>query len=291
MKYIAETFGYDKCMLQSGGVEAGETSVLFARKWAYEVKGIPDNQATILFPTNNYWGKSVSARAVSDEYSRYHHFGPFGNLGYQLIAYNDVAALETEFQNNPNIAAYYLEPIQGYGGINVPDKGYLKKVRELCDKYNVLMICDEIQTGMGRTGKLLCSQWEDVKPDMVVLGKSISGGVVPVSGVIGKREVMDVIQPGQHDSTYGSNPVACMVASRAVELLFEEGLIENSRELGKIFYKELKSMPFNIIKEIRGGRGLYAGMEIDPKVDPWKVCLKFLENGLIAKNTIRNTIR
>mmetsp|Transcript_23890 Transcript_23890/g.20850 ORF Transcript_23890/g.20850 Transcript_23890/m.20850 type:complete len:257 (+) Transcript_23890:229-999(+) len=176
MKYITETLGFDKGILQNGGVEAGETAVLFARKWAYEVKGVPDKKATVLFPTDNYWGKSVSARGISDEYSRYHHFGPFEGLGYELVKYNDIAALEEKFQSNPNIAAYYLEPIQGYGGINVPSKGYLKQVRELCDKYRVLMICDEIQTGMGRTGKILCSYHDGIKPDMVVMGKSISGG-------------------------------------------------------------------------------------------------------------------
>ena len=241
-QYMSKTFGFDKAIMMNGGVEGSETAVLIARRWAYAVKGVPENQAKMVFPIGNYWGKSIAARAGSEDTSRRKQFGPFGGLNFELIPYDDVNAIESLFKQDPYIAAFLLEPIQGQGGVVHPKEGYLKKVRELCTKYNVLMVVDEIQTGLGRTGKLVACDWEEVKPDLLVLGKSLSGGYYATSAVLGKKEVMDVIKPGEHETTYGGNPIAAAVSKRAVELLFEEKLIENSEKLGNVFAKEFPSL-------------------------------------------------
>jgi ornithine--oxo-acid transaminase len=235
-KYIGEVFGYPRVIFANSGVEAGETAVKFARKWGYVKKGVPHNQAEVLFASENFWGRSLAACGSSDDPSRYENFGPF-NMGFTIIPYGDIEAIEKNFKENPNIVAYMLEPIQGEAGIIIPPQNYLKQVRALCDKYNVLMIIDEIQTGIGRTGKLLCIDWDEIKADLVCLGKALSGGFFPVSAVLGSNEVFDCIKAGDHGSTYGGNPLACAVSRKSLDVLFEENMIENSRERGEELLK------------------------------------------------------
>lgn len=291
-KYITELFNYDKVLLMNTGVEAGESAIKLARRWAYTIKGVPDNQATVLFASNNFWGRTIAACASSDDPERYKMFGPFGGLGFEIVPYNDVNALEAKFKENPNIAAYMVEPIQGEFGVVSPSQGYLTKVKELCNKYKVLLICDEVQTGLGRTGKLYASQWENVKPDILLLGKATTGGVYPVSCILTSREIMDQIHPGEHGSTYGGNPLGAAVTRTALQVLVEEGMIENSLKLGKVLFDELKNINKPFIKEVRGGRGLFAAMEFgDDRVSAWDVSMKLKANGLLAKPTHGHTIR
>lgn len=291
-RYITDYFGYDRVLPMNTGVEGGETAIKLARKWAYEIKGVPDKQATVLFAENNFWGRTLAAVSSSTDPPCYRHFGPY-MPGFQTIPYDDVSALEKELEANPNIAAFMVEPIQGEAGVVVPSAGYLKKVRELCTKHNVLMIADEVQTGLCRTGQNLCCDWEGVRPDLVILGKALSGGTYPVSAVLGDEEVMMRIGPGEHGSTYGGNPMACRVAMAALQVLKDENMAENADLMGQRIRKGLKDLESPIVETIRG-KGLLNAIVIKQGGDPkeaWNICLSLKEEGLLAKNTHGNIIR
>jgi len=289
-KYITDLFGYDKILPMNTGVEGGETANKLARKWGYLKKGIEDNKARILFAKGNFWGRTLAAISSSDDPVSYKGFGPY-MPGYDLIPYNDLDALETELKD-PNVCAFMVEPIQGEAGVVVPDEGYLAGVRTLCTKYNVLFIADEVQTGIARTGKMLATDYEDARPDLLILGKALSGGVFPVSAVLADDEVMLCIQPGEHGSTFGGNPLACRVAQAALEVVVEENLAENAYRLGVLFRKELKNIDSDMITAVRG-KGLLNAMVIKPKngKEAWDVCLKLRDNGLLAKPTHGDIIR
>ena len=231
-KFMCDLFGYDKVLPMNTGVEGGETANKLARKWGYMKKGIEENKARIIFANGNFWGRTLAAISSSDDPVSYKGFGPY-MPGYDLIPYNDLNALENELKD-PNVAAFMVEPIQGEAGVVVPDEGYLEGVRKLCDKYNVLFIADEVQTGIARTGRMLATDYEDAKPDILILGKALSGGVFPVSAVFANDEVMLCIQPGEHGSTFGGNPLACAVAKAALEVVLEENLASNAEKLGRI---------------------------------------------------------
>ena len=292
-KFICDLFDYDKVLPMNTGVEGGETANKLARKWGYLKKGIPENKARIIFAKGNFWGRTLAAISSSDDPLSYKDFGPY-MPGYDLIPYNDLEALETELKDF-NVAAFMVEPIQGEAGVVVPDEGYLEGVRRLCDKYNVLFIADEVQTGIGRTGKLLASDYENAKPDLLILGKALSGGVFPVSAVLANNEVMMCIKPGEHGSTFGGNPLACAVAKAALEVIIEEDLAENAYNLGEYFRSEfnkfIKDSP--IVKLIRG-KGLLNAIVINDTEESntaWNLCLEMKNNGLLAKPTHGNIIR
>ncbi|CAL9699244.1 unnamed protein product [Knipowitschia caucasica] len=289
-EYVTRLFQYDKVLPMNTGVEAGETACKLARKWAYTVKGVPKNQAKIVFANGNFWGRTMAAISSSTDPSSYEGFGPF-MPGFELIPYNDLPALEEAFQD-PNVAAYMMEPIQGEAGVVVPDPGYLTKVRELCTKHNVLWIADEVQTGLARTGRRLAVDHENVRPDIVTLGKALSGGVYPVSAVLCDDEIMLTIKPGEHGSTYGGNPVACRVAIAALEVLEEERLAENAEAMGHLLRSELNKLPKDIVSVVRG-KGLLNAIVIKETkdYDAWKVCLRLRDNGLLAKPTHGDIIR
>ena len=292
-KFLTDLFGYNKCLPMNSGVEAGETAVKLSRKWGYEKKGIEKNSAKIIFPEGNFWGRTLAAISSSTDPSSYNGFGPF-MPGYDLIPYNDLVVLEKKL-SDPNCAAFMFEPIQGEAGVIVPDNGYLREVRRLCSKYNVLMVADEIQTGIGRTGKMLATDYEDARPDILVLGKALSGGVLPVSAVLCDDPVMLCIKPGEHGSTFGGNPLSAAVATEALKVILDEGLIENAYNLGKIFRDELQKFTKNsdLVKLVRG-KGLLNAIVINdsPKSDTaWNICLKLRDNGLLAKPTHGNIIR
>jgi ornithine--oxo-acid transaminase len=289
--YITSLFGYDKVLPMNTGVEAGETAVKLARKWAYTKKGVPDNQAKIVFARENFWGRTMAAISSSTDPSSYAGFGPY-MPGFHLVDYNNLEQLEQELKD-PNCAAFMVEPIQGEAGVVVPDEGYLRGVRALCDKYNVLWISDEVQTGLGRTGKMLATEHEEVKPDLVCLGKALSGGLLPVSAVLANDEVMLCIKPGEHGSTYGGNPLACAVAIEALKVLVEEKLCENSQRLGEVFRREVQGFQSPIVQTVRG-KGLMNAVVIDDKGQSdyaWKICLRLAHLGLLAKPTHGNIIR
>jgi ornithine--oxo-acid transaminase len=291
-EYITNFFGYDKVLPMNTGVEAGETAVKLARKWGYERKGIPPNQATVVFANNNFWGRSIAAVSSSTDPTCYHNFGPY-TPGFELVEYNNIAAVEAAV-SQPNCAAFYVEPIQGEAGVIVPDDDYLNKVHALCRQHNVLLICDEIQTGLARTGKMLASDHWNVKPDVLVLGKALSGGVYPVSAVLTRDEVMLTIQPGEHGSTYGGNPVACATAVAALEVLVEEGLADNAAKMGDVFRDSMRELhgQYSWITDVRG-KGLLNAVEIDPKfrVSALEICNRLRVAGLLAKPTHDNIIR
>lgn len=293
-KYITEYFGYDKVLPMNTGVEGGETAIKLARRWAYDVKKIADNQATVLFVEGNFWGRTMAAISSSNDPSSYAGFGPY-MPGFKLIPYNDLNRLEEEFKANPNIAAFMFEPIQGEAGVVVPDEGYLSGVRALCTQYNVLMIADEVQTGLCRTGKMLACDHENVKPDILILGKALSGGLLPVSAVLANDEIMLTIKPGEHGSTYGGNPLACAVATAALEVLKEEKLAENAQKMGEIFRARMEDlMKRSSLVSLVRGRGLLNAIVIKPFGDgktAWDVCLLLKENGLLAKQTHGDIIR
>jgi ornithine--oxo-acid transaminase len=292
-EFIAKLFGYDKVLPMNTGVEGGETANKLARKWGYMKKGIPENQAKIIFANGNFWGRTLAAISSSDDPSSYKGFGPY-MPGYHLIPYNDLNALEQEFKD-PNVAAFMVEPIQGEAGVVVPDQGYLSGVRSLCTKYNVLFIADEVQTGIARTGKMLATDYEDARPDVLILGKALSGGVLPVSAVLADDDVMLCIKPGEHGSTFGGNPLACKVAQAALEVVVDENLAENADKLGKLFRSELDSRFENVsIVKLTRGRGLLNAIVINDKEDSstaWDICMKLRDNGLLAKPTHGNIIR
>ena len=292
-EYITRLFGYDKVLPMNTGVEGGETANKLARKWGYLKKGIEEDKARIIFAKGNFWGRTLAAISSSDDPSSYKGFGPY-MPGYSLIPYNDLEALENELKDK-NVAAFMVEPIQGEAGVVVPDEGYLSGVRELCTKYNVLFIADEVQTGIARTGKMLATDYENARPDILILGKALSGGVLPISAVLADDEIMLCIKPGEHGSTFGGNPLACTVARAALEVVVEEDLSSNAFEMGKIFRNELNDRlsDSNIVKLVRG-RGLLNAIVINDTPDSetaWNICLALRDNGLLAKPTHGNIIR
>ena len=289
-KYITEYFGYDKVLPMNTGVEGGETAIKLARRWGYTVKGIPENQAKVIFAEGNFWGRTLAAISSSTDPSSYKGFGPY-MPGFGLVPYNDLAALETVLQD-PTVAAFMVEPIQGEAGVVIPTDGYLKGVRALCDKYNVLFIADEIQTGLARTGTLLACDHENVRPDILILGKALSGGTIPVAAVLADDIVMLQIKPGEHGSTYGGNPLACAVAMKALEVIKSEKMVENSFKMGEILRAELAKLNSPFIASIRG-RGLLNAIVIkheNPEA-AWDLCLHLKELGILAKPTHGDKIR
>ena len=292
-KYITKLFGYDKVLPMNTGVEGGETAVKLARKWAYEVKKVPVNKAKIIFVEGNFWGRTLGAISSSTDPSSTTGFGPF-MPGYEIIPYNDIQALENALKDK-NVAAFMLEPIQGDAGVVVPDDDYLLKAYNLCKKSNVLFIADEVQTGIGRTGKMLCCDHHSFKPDILILGKALSGGVFPVSAILASNEIMLTIKPGEHGSTFGGNPLACEVAMAALEVIIKEGMIENADRLGKIFREEINKFIANSsIARLVRGKGLLNAIVINDDDDgdtAWNICMSMAEKGLLAKPTHGNIIR
>ena len=289
-QYITKYFGYDKVLPMNTGVEGGETAIKLARRWGYAVKGIPENQAKIIFAEGNFWGRTLAAISSSTDPSSFKGFGPY-MPGFGIVAYNDLNALEAQLKD-PNVAAFMVEPIQGEAGVVIPDQGYLKGVRELCTKYNVLFIADEIQTGLARTGKMLACDHENIRPDILILGKALSGGTLPISAVLADDIVMLQIKPGEHGSTYGGNPLACAVAMKSLEVLKTERMAENAEAMGKILREELEKLNSPLIKLVRG-KGLLNAIVInhsDPEVS-WELCLHLKDLGLLAKPTHGDKIR
>jgi len=291
-EFIHNYFGYDKVLPMNSGAEAVETALKLARRWGYIKKQIPENQAVIVGCEGNFHGRTISIVSLSSDPDSYAQYGPF-TPGLVKIPYNDASALEAVLeQNSKNIAAFLVEPIQGEAGVFVPDEGYLKRCYDLCKKYNVLFIADEVQTGIARTGKMLCCDHEGIRPDVVILGKAISGGVLPVSAVLADDEIMLTIKPGEHGSTFGGFPLACRVATAALEVVKEEKLVEKAEYLGKIFREEMRKVKSPFIELIRG-KGLLNAIVVKPfnGKEAWDVCEKMAENGLIAKPTHKHIIR
>ncbi|MBO6200566.1 MAG: ornithine--oxo-acid transaminase [Chryseobacterium sp.] len=294
-KKITTLFGFDKVLPMNSGAEAVETAVKLARKWSYEVKGISENAAKIVVCENNFHGRTTTIVSFSNDPDANQNYGPF-TPGFVKIPYNDLNALEETFKNDAqNIAAFLVEPIQGEAGVYVPDENYLKNASELCKKYNVLFIADEVQTGIARTGKLIACHHENVQPDILILGKALSGGMYPVSAVLANDEIMNVIKPGQHGSTFGGNPIACAVAIAALDVVADENLSERSEELGKLFRSEIEKLieKTDLITKVRG-QGLLNAILINDSPDSktaWNLCVKLKENGLLAKPTHGNIIR
>jgi len=289
-EYITGYFGYDKVLPMNTGAEAVETALKLARKWAYEVKKIPVPQAKIIVVEGNFHGRTISIISFSAEPSAKRHYGPY-TPGFEMIPYNDVNALKKALQD-PNVAAFLVEPIQGEAGVFVPDEGYLKETSALCKAANVLFIADEIQTGLARTGKMLACDYEKVRPDILILGKALSGGTLPISAVLADDEIMLTIKPGEHGSTFGGNPLACKVAMSALQVLKEEKMAENAYTLGIRFREKLNALNSPHVALVRG-KGLLNAMVIKHKNPDaaWKLCLKLKENGLLAKPTHGDKIR
>lgn len=289
-KFVTAFFGYDKVLPMNTGVEAVETGIKLARRWGYELKGIAEGQAKIIVVENNFHGRTSTVISFSSDPSSYKNFGPY-MPGFIKIPYNDLAALESALQDK-TVCGFLFEPIQGEAGVIVPGEGYIKGIRSLCDEYNVLMIADEIQTGLGRTGKMLACDHENVRPDMLLLGKALSGGTLPVSAVLADDEIMLTIKPGEHGSTYGGNPLACAVGMVALQVLKEEKMPENAEAMGILFRDELKKLNSAFIETIRG-KGLLNAIVIK-HTDPdaaWELCVALKENGLLAKPTHGDKIR
>jgi ornithine--oxo-acid transaminase len=289
-KFICEYFGYDKVLPMNTGVEGDETALKLARRWGYDKKGIPENEAKIVVCENNFHGRTITVISMSSDPDARGGFGPY-TPGFITIPYNDLQALEEALQD-PRVAGFLVEPIQGEAGVYVPDDGYLKSSFELCKKHNVLFIADEVQTGIARTGKLLACDHENVRPDILILGKALSGGVYPVSAVLADDDIMLCIKPGQHGSTFGGNPVAARVAIAALEVVRDEKLAENAEHLGEIFRSEMSRIDSDMIELVRG-KGLLNAIVIKPKrgKSAWDVCVKMQENGLLAKPTHDHIIR
>ena len=292
-KFITDFFGYDKVLPMNTGVEGGETAIKLARKWGYEVKKIPTDSAKIIFVEGNFWGRTLGAISSSTDPSSTNGFGPF-MPGYEIIPYNNLDSLR-EALKDPNVAAFMVEPIQGEAGVVVPDENYLRNAYEMCKDSNVLFIADEVQTGIGRTGKMICCEHHGFKPDILILGKALSGGVFPVSAILASDEVMLTIKPGEHGSTFGGNPVACEVAMAALKVIRDEKLSENAHNMGVIFRNKIQAYinNSNIVEKIRG-KGLLNAIVIkdDENSDiAWNICLKMAEKGLLAKPTHGNIIR
>ena len=291
-QYVTAYFKYDKVLAMNSGAEAVETGLKLARRWGYVRKGIAENEAIIIVCEGNFHGRTISIVSMSTDPDSYSQYGPF-TPGFIKIPYNDANALAEMLEKyGKQVAAFLVEPIQGEAGVFVPDEGYLKKCYELCRQHNVLFVADEIQTGIGRTGKMLCSEHEGVRPDMVLLGKALSGGVLPVSAVLADDDIMLTIKPGEHGSTFGGFPLACKVAVAALEVVKEEKLCERAEYLGEICRKALRNIPSNRITLVRG-KGLLNAIVIEPQdgVEAWDVCVRMAENGLIAKPTHRHIIR
>ena len=288
--FITKYFGYDKVLPMNTGVEAVETAIKLCRKWAYEVKGIEKNKARIIVCENNFHGRTTGVISFSTDPSAKDNYGPF-EPGFEIIPFNDLKALENTLTEK-TVAGFLVEPIQGEAGVIVPDEGYLQKAKQLCKDANVLFIADEIQTGLCRTGKMLCCDHEDVRPDILILGKALSGGTLPVSAVLADDEIMLAIKPGEHGSTYGGNPLACKVAITSLTILKEEKLAENAHVLGKIFRDELQKINSPHIQQIRG-KGLFNAIVIDHKKPDaaWQLCLELKKNGLLTKPTHSDKIR
>ena len=289
-KYITEYFGYDKVLPMNTGAEADETALKLCRKWAYEVKGIPENEAKIIVCENNFHGRTITIVSMSTDPDARKNFGPF-TPGFITIPYNDIPALEKALEEE-NVAGFLVEPIQGEAGVYVPDEGYIKKAYDLCKAKNVLFIADEVQTGIARTGKRLACDHENVHPDILILGKAISGGVFPISVALANDEIMMTIKPGEHGSTFGGNPIAAKVAMAALKVVKDENLAEKSEELGKIFREEMMKIDSEMIELVRG-KGLLNAIIIKPKngKTAWDVCIKMKENGVLAKPTHDHIIR
>jgi ornithine--oxo-acid transaminase len=289
-KYITEYFGYDKVLPMNSGAEADETALKICRRWAYDKKGIEENKAKIIVCEGNFHGRTITIISMSTDPDSYKGFGPY-TPGFEVIPYNNIPALEKALED-PNVAGFLVEPIQGEAGVYVPEDGYLKKAYDLCKSKNVLFIADEVQTGIARTGKLLACDHEGVRPDILILGKALSGGVLPVSAVLADDEVMLVIKPGEHGSTFGGNPLACKVAVSALEVVKEENLADRAEKLGELFRAELAKIDSEMIELIRG-KGLLNAIVIKPKngKEAWDVCVKMKENGLLAKPTHQHIIR
>lgn len=289
-KYITEYFGYDKVLPMNSGAEADETALKLCRRWAYDKKGIPENEAKIIVCLGNFHGRTITVISMSNDPDSYRGFGPY-TPGFIKIPYNDLNELEKALQD-PNVAGFLVEPIQGEAGVVVPDEGYLSKAYKMCKEKNVLFIADEVQTGLCRTGKLLACEHEKVRPDIVILGKALSGGTMPISAVLADDDIMLVIKPGEHGSTFGGNPLASKVAVAALEVLKEEKLDENAEKLGKVFREEVSKIKSDMIELVRG-KGLLNAIVIKPKngKEAWDVCLKMKENGLLAKPTHQHIIR
>ncbi len=293
-EYVTKYFGFDKVLPMNTGAEAVETALKISRKWAYEVKGIPENQAQIIVCENNFHGRTTTIISFSNDETARKNFGPFTD-GFIKIEYDNLEALENALNSSKNIAGFLVEPIQGEAGVYVPSEGYLAKAKALCEKHNVLFIADEVQTGIARTGKLLAVHHENVQPDVLILGKAISGGVYPVSAVLCNDEIMNVIKPGQHGSTFGGNPVAAAVAIAALDVIKDEKLAENAERLGVILRKGLNDIAVknDLITLVRG-KGLLNAIVINTDEESdlaWEICLKFRDNGLLAKPTHGNKIR
>ena len=292
-KFITKFFGYDKVLPMNTGVEGGETAIKLARKWGYEIKKIPKNKAKIIFVEGNFWGRTLGAISSSTDPSSTNGFGPF-MPGYEIIPYNDLKSLQKSLKD-PNVAGFMVEPIQGEAGVVVPDENYLPEAFKLCKKNNVLFIADEVQTGIGRTGKMLCCDHFGIKPDILILGKALSGGVFPVSAILSSNEIMLTIKPGEHGSTFGGNPLACKVAIAALNVIKEEELARNANKLGIIFREKLNKYikGSSIVQSVRG-KGLLNAIIINDDNDSniaWNICLKMASKGLLAKPTHGNIIR
>jgi ornithine--oxo-acid transaminase len=293
-KFLCEYFGYDKVLMMNSGVEGGETALKLTRKWAYKVKGIEPGKAKTVYAAGNFWGRTLAAISSSTDPSSTNDYGPF-LPGYEIIPYNDLSSLENLLKNDPNIAGFMVEPIQGEAGVVVPDEGYLRGVRDLCTEYNVLFIADEVQTGIGRTGKRLACDWEGVKPDILVLGKALSGGTMPVSAAFADDEVMLTIAPGEHGSTYGGNPLACAVTIAALQVVQDENLAENAEQMGRMFRGRMQEVQkqCSLIESVRG-KGLLNAIVINGSEDSntaMDLCYKMMEKGLLCKPTHGNKIR
>lgn len=292
-KFVTEFFGFDKLLPMNTGAEAVETAIKLCRKWAYEKKGIPENEAKIVVCENNFHGRTTTIISFSNDENARKNFGPY-TPGFVKIKYDNLEELETELKKG-NVAGFLVEPIQGEAGVYVPSEGFLAKAKALCEQYGALFIADEVQTGIARTGKLLACDHENVEPDILVLGKAISGGVYPVSAVLADDEVMEVIKPGQHGSTFGGNPVAARVAIAALEVIKDENLAENAEELGKVFRAEMQKLveKYDLLKLVRG-KGLLNAVVINDTEDSstaWDICIKLKDNGMLAKPTHGNIIR
>ncbi len=293
-EFVSQYFGYDKVLPMNTGAEAVETAIKLCRKWGYEKKGLTDNKAQLIVCENNFHGRTTTIISFSSDHEAYNHYGPY-TPGFIEIPYNDVAALEKVLNENLNIAGFLVEPVQGEAGALVPDHGYLKKCYDLCHQHNVLFIADEVQTGIARTGKLLACDYEQVHPDILILGKAMSGGVYPVSAVLAANEIMEVFHPGQHGSTFGGNPLAAAVSVAALEVIRDEKLVDNAYKLGEIFRSEMRKLceSSTIASSVRG-KGLLNALVINNsghKNLAWDICLKLIDKGLLAKPTHTNIIR
>ncbi|TGM67093.1 ornithine--oxo-acid transaminase [Leptospira meyeri] len=287
-EFMTSTFGYDRVLPMNTGVEAGETAIKLARKWGYQKKKIPQDKAKIIFCEGNFWGRTIAAISSSTDPKSKNEFGPF-LPGYEIIPYNDLEALK-KATSDQNVAAFMVEAIQGEAGVIVPDEQYLSEVSRICKLHNVLLIVDEIQTGLGRTGELVCSDYSNIKPDLLLLGKALSGGMMPISCVLGSDEILLLLKPGEHGSTFGGNPLACEVAMASVRTIIEEKMPENAKKMGNFFRETIASWNHPSIKSVRG-KGLLNAVQFQSHVDAKELCLELLKLGILAKETHKNTVR